>query len=258
MGFAFLDQYDPKACAIQCNSRGADKKGGACQYFNIWQAGVDGVPTTYTCSMVSQCLLIFTTKKVLNTIIQYFTPANASTAVNTGQGDLQVTSSRGYKRTNLVIDGGFEDFNECNDFCFDTGDATWTGTSAAGGVYDATIFLYHPFAHFGNAVALLGSANGTDALAGTLTPAAPLATSAGKTYSVGFFQASMFAPPVQEEPAFIDVQWNGATVQTIRPGYSDWGFFQVQVTAVGNDVLSFHGGAAPAWTFLDDVTVFEA
>ncbi len=190
--------------------------------------------------------------------MQYFIPADASTAVNTGQGDLQVTCSRGYKRINLVIDGGFEDFDECTDFCFDTGDATWTGTSAAGGVYDATIFLYAPFAHSGSAVALLGSANGTDALSGTLTPAAPLATSAGKTYIIGFFQASAFSPPAEEEPAFIDVQWNGATVQTIRPGFSNWESFQVQVTAIGNDVLSFHGGAAPAWTFIDDVTVFEA
>ena len=190
--------------------------------------------------------------------MQYFIPTNASTAVNTDQGDLEVTFSRGYQRTNLVADGGFEAFNECTDFCYDTSDATWTVTSAAGGFDDATIFLYAPYAHSGNAVALLGSADGTDALAGTFTPAAPLATSAGKTYSVGFFQASAFAPPAQEEPAFIDVQWNGAIVQTIRPGFGNWQFFQVQVTAVGNDVLSFHGGAAPAWTFLDDVTVFEA
>lgn len=169
-----------------------------------------------------------------------------------------MTFSRGYKRTNLVIDGGFEDFTECGDFCYDISDATWTGTSAAGGIDDATIFFYPPFAHSGNAVALLGSANGFDVLSGTLTPTKPLTTRAGQKYSIGFFQASAFSPPAQEQPAFVDVQWNGATVQTIRPGYSNWEFFQVQVTAVGNDVLSFHGGAAPAWTFLDDITVFMA
>lgn len=59
MGFAFLNQYDAGACAQQCNSRGADSQGGACQYFNIWRAVVNGVPTTYTCSMVSQCYLVF-------------------------------------------------------------------------------------------------------------------------------------------------------------------------------------------------------
>lgn len=53
MGFAFLDRYDVNACAAQCNTRGADGQGGACQFFNIWRAVVDGVPTTYTCSMVS-------------------------------------------------------------------------------------------------------------------------------------------------------------------------------------------------------------
>lgn len=56
MGFAFLDRYDVDACAQQCNTRGADSQGGACQYFNIWRAVVDGTPTTYTCSMVSSFL----------------------------------------------------------------------------------------------------------------------------------------------------------------------------------------------------------
>lgn len=52
MGFAFLDRYDVQACAEQCNQRGADSQGGECQFFNIWRALVNGVPTTYTCSMV--------------------------------------------------------------------------------------------------------------------------------------------------------------------------------------------------------------
>jgi hypothetical protein len=53
MGFVFLDRYDVGACAQQCNTRGADAQGGACQYFNIWRAVVSGIPATYTCSMVS-------------------------------------------------------------------------------------------------------------------------------------------------------------------------------------------------------------
>ena len=71
MGFVFLDKYDVEACAQQCNSRGADPNGGACQYFNIWRALVNGVPTTYTCSMVSRhfyCLLTF---KELNQLPAY-------------------------------------------------------------------------------------------------------------------------------------------------------------------------------------------
>ena len=57
MGFAFLDRYDVDACAAECNKRGGDGWGGACQYFNIWRAVVNGNPTTYSCSMVSPCLI---------------------------------------------------------------------------------------------------------------------------------------------------------------------------------------------------------
>jgi len=238
MGFAFLDRYDVDACAEQCNERGADSVGGACQFFNIWRAVVNGNPTTYTCSM-------------------YFIPADASTAVNTGQGDLEVTFSRGYARKNFIVDGGFEDFNECDDFCFDTQDANWIGTSPAGGTLDATIFFFQPFAHSGNAVALLGSATGVDSLSGTLTYARPLATEPGKSYQISFFQASSFSPPAEEAPVTIDVVWNGVTVTTFKPGFSNFEFLSVNVVAKGSDTLAFHGGEAPAWSFIDDVTVFQ-
>lgn len=66
MGFAFLDRYDVDACAEQCNERGADSVGGACQFFNIWRAVVNGNPTTYTCSMVSyNPLICFQTSLIL-------------------------------------------------------------------------------------------------------------------------------------------------------------------------------------------------
>lgn len=191
------------------------------------------------------------------TVFQYFIVADASTAVNTGQGDLKVTFSRGYKRKNFAIDGGFEGFAECTDFCFDTSSPNWIGTSPAGGTLDATIFFFQPFAHQGNAVALLGSATGVDALAGTLTPKLPLTTVAGKQYSINFFQSSSFSSPTLEAPAFVDILWNGQIVTTIRPGFTNFKFFSVTVTAHGNDVLAFHGGAAPAWSFIDDVTVFQ-
>jgi hypothetical protein len=119
------------------------------------------------------------------------------------------------------------------------------------------VFFFQPYAHSGNAVALLGSAQGTDALAGTLTAGAPLTTVHGKHYSIGFFHASSFGSPTDEAAAFVDVMWNGATVATIRPGFSDWKFFQFSVTGAGRDVLSFHGGAAPAWSFIDDIAVFH-
>ncbi|KAF8798617.1 hypothetical protein BYT27DRAFT_7228349 [Phlegmacium glaucopus] len=238
MGFVFLDRYDVNACAEQCNTRGADPVGGACQYFNIWRALVDGIPTTYTCSM-------------------YFIVADESTAVNTGQGDLAVTFSRGYKRINYVVDGGFEGFNICDTFCFSDSYSNWIGTSPAGGFLDASIFFFAPYAHTGNGVGLLGSATGADTLSGTLTPAQPLATVAGQSYTITFFQASAFSGPSFEAPAFVDILWNGEIVSTIHPGFSNYEYFSFNVVGAGNDVLAFHGGVAPAWTFIDDIAVFQ-
>lgn len=70
MGFVFLDRYDVDACAEQCNTRGADPDGGACQYFNIWRALVNGIPTTYTCSMV--CFNLIRNVKYINYSQKYF------------------------------------------------------------------------------------------------------------------------------------------------------------------------------------------
>jgi hypothetical protein len=237
MGFAFLDRYDVDACAHECNVRGADSIGGACQYFNIWRAVVNGNPTTYTCSM-------------------YFIVADASSATNTGQGDLKVTFSRGYKRINYVIDGGFEGYPCSTGFCYAESYANWIGTSAPGGFWDALIFNYPPYAHAGHGSGLLGSGNGADALPGTLTPAAPLATQADKHYTITFFQDSSYSGPFYEANAFIDILWNGNIVATINPGYETWHFYQFNVVAAGNDVLAFHGGKAPSWSFIDDIAVF--
>lgn len=238
MGFAFIDKYDVNACAALCNTRGSDRVGGACQYFNIWRALVNGVPTTYTCSF-------------------YYLVADESTAVNYGQGDLKVTYSRGYKRKPLTIDGGFEGYTCPNDdeFCFAASYSAWIGISPAGGSLDASIFHYAPYTRTGSSVALLGSASGIDTLSGTLTPRAALKTVAGKKYSITFFHQSTYAGPEAEKDAFVDIMWNGAIVQTIRPGYESWKFYEFTVTAVGNDKLAFHGGKAPAWSFIDDVNV---
>ncbi|TFK26051.1 hypothetical protein FA15DRAFT_316555 [Coprinopsis marcescibilis] len=238
MGFAFLDKYDVDACASECNRRGADGNGGACQYFNIWRAVVNGNPTTYSCSM-------------------YYIPSDVSTAVNTGQGDLKVTYSRGYKRKNFLPDGGFEGYTACNKFCFTESYANWAGTSPVGGSKDATVFFFPAYAHSGNSSALLGSASGLDDLPGTLSPSSPLKTVPGKKYQIAFFQNSAYGGPTNQAAAFVEVIWNGKVVKTIRPGFTQWTFNAVDVTAVGNDVISFRGGKAPAWTFLDDIAVWE-
>jgi hypothetical protein len=103
----------------------------------------------------------------------------------------------------------------------------------------------------------LGSANNVDSLPGTMAPRKPLLTTRGKTYTITLFQSSSFSSPADEANARVDVLWNGNVVFSFG-GFSPWTFEQVTVTAVGNDKLAFRGGAAPAWTLIDDVAVFQA
>ena len=170
---------------------------------------------------------------------------------------LQVTYSRGYQRKNYVIDGGFEGYTACTDFCFTESYANWIGTSAPGGTFDAVIIYYTPYAHSGHGSALLGSGSASDTLPGMLTPSQYFCTVAGQQYTIGFFQASAFSGPSSEASAFIDILWNGAVVSTIYPGYANWEYFSFNVVGAGDDVLAFYGGKAPAWSFIDDVTVFQ-
>lgn len=168
-----------------------------------------------------------------------------------------MTYSRGYRRKNLITDGGFEGFPCSSEFCFGPSYPNWIGSSPAGGSLDATIFHYQPYAHAGKGVGLLGAATGADALPGTLTPAHPLQTVAGKKYTITFFHASVYSGSVSEQEAFVDILWNGQVVSTIHPNYSPWKYYEFTVTAKGNDVVAFHGGKAPAWSFIDDVNIFE-
>jgi len=237
MGFAFLDQYDVSACAVLCNTRGADPMGGACQFFNIWRALVNGIPTTYTCSM-------------------YYVPADQSTATNYGQGDLTVTYSRGYQRVSVLPDGGFEDFN-CGDMCYASSSSTWSGLSPSGGDLDAALITHQPWAHSGNSFGWLGSIINADELSGKLTPVNPLNTIPGSSYTITFFHASAYSGETDEANAFVDIMWNDQIITTIRPGYSDWAYHEFPVTANGNDVLAFHGGLPPAFSWVDDIYVFQ-
>ncbi|KAJ7673805.1 hypothetical protein DFH06DRAFT_1467248 [Mycena polygramma] len=206
MGFAFLDKYDIDACAQLCNGRGVDPNGGGCAYFNIWRAVVNGVPTTYTCSM-------------------YFLVADESTAVNTGQGPLVVTFSRGYARKSVLPDGGFEGYTQCSDFCYTASYANWIGASPAGGTLDASIFFFPPYAHTGHGSALLGSADNDDSLPGTLRPAHPLTTEKNANYVVQCFMSSAFSAEYLEERAKVDILWNGARVGGVS-GYSEYAFVE--------------------------------
>ncbi|EAU87854.1 hypothetical protein CC1G_01501 [Coprinopsis cinerea okayama7 len=239
LGFTLLDKYDVHACAKQCNEHAPHPDGGSCQYFNIWRAVVNGVPSTYTCAL-------------------YYLPTDESTATFPGTDDLAVTFSRGYKRTNFVIDGGFEEYAavSCGPFCFAESYAHWVGTSSPGGYADASIFHHPTYARSGETVGLLGSAVGSDPLPGTLSPAKPLETRAGKEYEVTFWQNSAYSGPTYQKDAWFEVVWNGEVVYSEKPGFSDWKFVSVRVRAKGGDVLGIRGGKAPAWTFVDDVAVW--
>jgi hypothetical protein len=46
-------------------------------------------------------------------------------------------------------------------------------------------------------------------------------------------------------------------VSTLRPGFSNYEYNSFDVVGAGDDVLAFHGGAAPAWTFIDDIAVYQ-
>ena len=214
-------------------------------------------PLTLAAWCVSVNLSVSSIAPPILTCSQYFIVADESTAVNTGQGDLAVTFSRGYKRKNFVIDGGFEYYDACDFFCFTSSYAYWIGTDSVNGSFDATIFHFAPYARSGNGVGLLGSAYGYDSLPGTLTPAQPLQTVSGQNYVITFFQSSAFSGPDDEARAFVDILWNGKVVSTINPGFSYYEPFYFNVVGTGNDVLAFHGGAAPAWTFIDDIGVYQ-
>ncbi|KAJ7721889.1 hypothetical protein B0H16DRAFT_362083 [Mycena metata] len=239
MGFAFIDKYDVDACAQLCNTRGVDPVGGGCAYFNIWRALVDGLPTTYTCSM-------------------YYLVADESTAVNFGQGDLLVTYSRGYRRISVLPDGGFEGYTGCSTFCFTASYSNWIGTSPPSGNWDATVFFYPPYAHTGHSVALLTSADGVDSKIGTLTPAKKLGTEVGTNYVIQGFFLSAFGGAQLEANAKVDILWNGVRVGGTSGFTPAWKFVEVPVVGTGNDTLTFVGGSVQAWTFIDDVFIYAA
>jgi hypothetical protein len=189
---------------------------------------------------------------------QYYLASDESTAVNYGQGSLVVTLSRGYARKSALIDGGFEGYTACGDFCFAESYANWIGTSPSNGTLDASIFFSPTYAHTGHGSALLGSAFGIDGEAGTLTPAQSLKTDNGANYVVQCFIWSGFSGETPEAPAKVDILWNGERVGGSNGYTKDYTFVEAPVVAAGNDQLAFVGGSAPAWTFIDDCKVYKA
>lgn len=172
-------------------------------------------------------------------------------------GNLKVTFSRGYRRTSHVADGGFESY-KCADGaadCSSSESSSWTLTSP--GSKDVLLWNRAGWARSGSSLASFGSFEGTDDLAGTLSPTSPLQLIAGKEYLLQFWHSSSLNSEAEESNAFLEVSWNGAVLDSIRPGASPWTRYEYRVQAVGNDVLSFHGGKYPAYSLLDDVSLFS-
>ncbi|RDB25603.1 hypothetical protein Hypma_006448 [Hypsizygus marmoreus] len=247
MDYKNLTSYDVEACATFCNEQPADHNGGACRFFNIysWEIQANDESSVVKCSM-------------------YFDVSDASEATNFGEPDGSIVNSKGYRRKSLLPDGGFENFN-CpagpdSDFCWTNKTSTWTGISS-GPFTDASIFYYRPsgdsqpYARSGSRVGVLGEVTQRDDLPGTLRTANPLDTIAGKQYVITFFHRSWFSDG--DDLGFVEVRWNEDVVLANQQGTSDWTYHEVPVTAAGEDVLEFHGGKAPAWSFIDDVDVFE-
>lgn len=110
----------------------------------------------------------------------------------------------------------------------------------------------------GFATGELGAINGDNSNPGTLAVRYPLDSVPGKQYVITFFQDSSWSGPTSEAAAFVNVLWNGNAVLSLSGYTATWQYNQVTVTAQGNDILAFYGGAAPAWTFIDDVYIFVA
>jgi len=156
-----------------------------------------------------------------------------------------------------VIDGGFEGYTACDDFCFTASYANWIGITPPGGDLDATFFFFADYAHTGHGSALLGAAFGDDSDLGTIKPAQPLVTENGASYVIQLFVSSAFSGPQLEAPAKVEILWNGAVVGSTS-GFEEYTFVEASVTGTGSDLLSFVGGGAPAWSFLDDIHVYKA
>ncbi|KAJ7252871.1 hypothetical protein C8J57DRAFT_1519660 [Mycena rebaudengoi] len=79
---------------------------------------------------------------------------------------------------------------------------------------------------------------------------------AGATYDIQCFMGDTFSQTL-ESPAKVDNMWNGVPVGGVS-GTALWTFVHATVVAQGNDLLSFVGGQAPWWIYLDDCFVYQA
>ncbi|KAG6906224.1 hypothetical protein DXG01_015127 [Tephrocybe rancida] len=207
--------------------RSSDRASGAYQYFNNWHALVNGIPATYTYSI-------------------YYVVADASTAVNHGHGDLNVTYSRGYKGTSFAVD----------EFCFAASSNTWVGTSPAGGSLDASFFHYAPYAPHRQQCCPPWVTERRRWPRGHAQPQGPVEDRCSQELTLTPLANTLYAGPDADASVSVDVVWDGKTVGTIKVEYQDWTFYKTTIIATGNDKVALHGGSVPAWVFIDDIYVF--
>jgi len=142
-------------------------------------------------------------------------------------------------------------------YCWAESSNNWLATSSDS--FNAVFLSNEPaFARRGDTSGLLGSAYGVYGdFPGTIAPTQPLQTTAGKMYLIEVWQWSGYNPPFYQQDAWFDIIWNGVVVSAVRPGYrATYTRFTVEVTAVGDDTIAFHGGRYPDYSFLDDIAVW--
>ena len=100
MGLQQFHTYDVQGCVNACLERPISS-GGSCKYVNIWRAKSHrtGKIGMTTCSFVRASGLYYTVTELtpLWLVWQYSETAHSRMATNTGQGDIEVTFSRGYE-----------------------------------------------------------------------------------------------------------------------------------------------------------------
>jgi len=113
---------------------------------------------------------------------------------------------------------------------------------------DAWIYLLPGFAHSGSAFAVLGGVYGYDPFAGALTAAKQLKTAPGKTSSTTKALLGLRYKPLGSQRCHGKGRRYYRQLRTrLVP--------TMTVTAKGEEILTFYGSKAPAYSFVDDVKI---
>ncbi|KAF9480574.1 hypothetical protein BDN70DRAFT_877402 [Pholiota conissans] len=199
---------------------------------------------------------------------QYNTLTDASTATNTGQGNIQVTASRGYNRISLIQDGSFQDYTcilQPGGSCPFIPSAFWTRVIPGQNDF-ILVNNYQGITHSGTSAALFFFTTNSPPpfLGSTLTYALPLNAVPGKTYVISLFHTPSSDQSTSGAP-MVSALWNGVpAINITQPGPVDIStvltYFNIQaeVVATGHDTFVLQDGTAFTHTvYIDDIAIFE-